>query len=302
MKFIIFLSLISSTFAINLNCNFTVEKNWANLGDTYTCRGVLENLNERQIYFEGIHHEGKNNSDVEMIYVTNHTNLNFIPDFTSQFKNLKALYLSSNGIKYLNGNELNNYTNLRWISLSRNKIEYVPGNFFEMTPNIETIFMYENQIRGVGKNLLNSLSNLVTANFNDNICINRFASVQSEIQWVILYLTTNCSQDISFDTTEEPTTLFYEPTTSLKPLPQPTCGKGSISARICYLETQNEILLKKNQDLSWKLDDVNRKLDDISENLFGFTQVQQTILMSLPFNDFKYNENNFEAEEKNLKV
>lgn len=313
MKLLIFLSAISLSYGSSIDCFYSNESNWVNLGDTYTCFGVLTNYNNTALdLVTGTHQPGNGYLDVEMVYIANDTQLTFIPDVTYYFENIKALYLSSCNIRDLKGNELDNYQNLTWISLSRNKIEYIPSDFFRGTPYMATIFMYENRIKYVGIGLLSSLSYLTSANFNDNACISRAASTPNDLQWLMYYLTLNCSDDVrttnnyppETSTTLQPTTT--RETTTQSPEPQ-TCSKGSINEKICFLEKQNEILLKKNHELNWKLDDVSRKLDDISENLFGFTQVQQSILMSLPLGGsenfgkerYEVDEKEFEVEEEN---
>lgn len=288
MKVLILFSLVSLSFGIHLECFYTIT-NWSNLGDAYTCEGILSNISDIYYYsHSGIHQSGKSDSDVQMLYIINNTNLDYIPKYGDHFKNLTALYISSCGIKNIYVTDLISYPNLRWISLSKNLIEIVPGNFFVYTPNVETIFLYENKIKEVGRGLLNSLDNLIFANFKDNVCIDRLALTPNDLQLLTYQLLADCSNNDQTNTTQTPTTTTEAPRNSTTQQPNYTCGKGSISERICYLETQNEILLRRNDELSWKLDDVNRKLDMISENLFGFTRIQQAILMSLPMNGFKF--------------
>jgi hypothetical protein len=266
----------------------------------------LTNVSENAFYtYTGSHQNqtGKNDSSVEMVYITNNTDLDYIPSFGSKFRNLTGLGITLCNLKNLYEHDLISYPNLRWISLRGNKIENIPGNFFTYTPSMETIFFYDNKIKSVGRNLLSSLNNLTYASFMDNVCTSRVASTPNDLQWLIFYLSVDCpEEETQTSPTETPTTESPVNSTTSNP---PTC-KGSISERICNLETQNQILLGRNQDLSSMLDDVNRKLDMISENLFGFTQIQQAILMSLPVDNIKYFESErteaFNVEQAELEI
>lgn len=253
---------------------------WSFIGDAVTCNASIIHLD----YYHDLNINSSNSSEVQLIQISNNS-LTFIPsDSNKKFSNLIAIYLGSCSISYLDSFDLYFYENLQWLSLSNNLIEHIPEGFFSHTPHIKAIYFYGNRLKSVGESLLQPLKQLKFANFIDNSCINQFASTAAQIQGLINDLEENCKNET------ETTTSAASPTTTSTEASElePTCGEGSIKDRICFLEIQNEFLLRKNENLRGQLDDINRKLDAISEGLFGFTQVQQAILMSLSLNDVNY--------------
>lgn len=266
---VIFATLISSTFAINFYCEFTNEI-WTLLGEAMTCKATLTFLYSQNFTYDG--NLSGDASEVQMIKISNKS-LSYIPkDMRTVFSNISAIHLGSCGINYLNNNDLENYKIIQWLSLSQNQIEYVPENFFKPTPDIKAVYFYGNRIKSVGFNSLQPLKYLKLANFRDNICISQFASTSEQIEKLMYDLNENCINS------------------TIIPPNDLQCGEGSISDRICNLESKNEILVQQNDDLKSELSEVHRKLDEIREGLFGFSKIHQAILGRLSLH---------EKEEKN---
>lgn len=101
----------------------------------------------------------------------------------------------------LKGNELDEYPKLQFFRMWTGKLQRVPGNFFHLTPSIKYIDFDGNDIKHVGKNLIENLRDLQVADFQNNFCINTFASDESEVPALLEVLFQNCT-DIKFETTK----------------------------------------------------------------------------------------------------
>lgn len=289
MKFLIifFVSFISSSFAISVSCEYSVQE-WSYLDEAAaTCDGKVNQDNNTSI--TSVPESNKfNNLKVQMFKVTNDSLLTFIPQKISTFyPNFLAIYLGSCKISKLNSNDLSDYKNLQWLSLSHNQIEHIPKNFFASTPDIRAIYFYGNKIKSLAANLFNPLVNLSFANFMSNECINQHSNPNAIIEFVG-NLSEQC-EDLS-DTVDKE-----------QPVEEPSCGEGSVKDRICYLEIQIEVLSRKNDAINSKLDKIITKLNDMDAGIFGINAVQ-LLLNSVQSEILNQDENEDKEDNDELQI
>lgn len=252
MKIQIFLllTLISTSLSLHIRCNFNFNSNWVVIGRVYTCDATIIDITSNGTTYEGEHLPGNSSADVRMIDFgvnSNCSQLSSIPSgFSSIFSNFNAIYFIGCGINFLNGSELDEYPQLEWFGLYRSQLERIPGNFFGQTRNLRFVNFNSNQITRVGKYLLDDLENLERVYFNNNVCVNKYATNSTGIQELIQVLRDDC-----YDS--DMTTVSYKTTTS------DWCERGNSEERICLIEEENLSLRAKVEDLEARL----RRLEDI---------------------------------------
>lgn len=191
----IILIIVASTSALSFNCRF-VETEWMAIGINYQCQTTPLNVESSQYVtsISGLHVDNKTNHDVIAIHISNCTHLSYIPKgLLHIFPNLIGIYLDSCGIVSLNGTELNEYPQLKLFALEKSPLYYVPGNFFVHNPDMLLISFVENKINATGRNLLINLNQLSEVYFEDNICINKNATIIEEIPEFNEKLNHDCS-------------------------------------------------------------------------------------------------------------
>lgn len=245
MKSLILVSCyFSSISALTFNCVYVYNANM------YTCFPQISGISDSRslINVTGLHVGGKNNTDVDAVYIDDYSDLDFVPQgMTNFFPNLVAITITSSGVKTLNGDELHEYRHLREFALAHGPLESVPSNFFETTPDIRQISFLNNSIRYVGENSLNSKQNLHWINFELNICIGRAS--HRPFDQLIDDLRLNCIDDT-------------------EPI-EPTCAEGNTNDRICMLEEENERLWQENVQIKRRLDEIEEILRQIRPSSYG---------------------------------
>jgi Leucine-rich repeat (LRR) protein len=101
--------------------------------------------------------------------------ISILPALT--FKNnrkLLTLWLNHNKITKIDQILMENLTSLETVGFSENPLESIDLKIFEFNKNIRNIYFYKCAIRMI-KNIrkISTLKKLQTANFQENICINR---------------------------------------------------------------------------------------------------------------------------------
>lgn len=242
--FVLFFSIFTLSSAFQIQCRFTIQRFWDNLGNIYHCEvtssSALAGHNITQV--TGTHMIGRTNFDVQgIIFLNNCAHINTVPrNIREFFPNLIAISMSGCGIHSLNGDELQNYNNLLSFSI-QNTVHFVhiPGNLFLNTRSLLSVNFNGNRIINVGQDLLTNLRHLQTAFFFSNVCINNGAWTQAAVPFLIEELRRNCPDPNDFTTTVmTPTTTELGSTTTN----EFGCVQGNYDERICMLEVENENL------------------------------------------------------------
>jgi hypothetical protein len=143
--------------------------------------------------FSGVHREGFNDADVEIIRILDGSEIETVPRGVARFfPNFIGLHMRRTAIKRLTGDELLEYPRLQWFGLETSEIEFIPGNLFKPTPNILMISFGSNRIKRVGTGLLDNLYDLQRVYFLNNVCIDMASRARSEIQDIKEVLRRQC--------------------------------------------------------------------------------------------------------------
>lgn len=198
MKFLALLTLISTTTAITIDCHFSYDHDWHEIGQVYTCEVTSIDFSGNLTHitaYNGIHVPGNSSTDVRAFYfgtLCPQFNLTFIPKgFLQFFPNFNMLEFNTCSIESLNGDELEEYPNLERFVLLHSNIQRIPGNLFEFNQNLKYVW-FGFKITRVGEGLLDDLGRLEQAYFWDNSCINQTALSAAEVPELIENLRVNC--------------------------------------------------------------------------------------------------------------
>lgn len=252
--------------AIFLHCDFAFDS-WSPIGNVYICRATPLDVSVNQTHvlgYYGTHAAGYLSTDVKAIWFrANCDQLTRVPrgllDF---FPNIVELSIHYCGINSLSGNELTEYPNLQSWTLHGTEVEKIPGNFFKSTPEMAFIGFQNNKIKFVGENLLNNLKNLQKANFQENLCINKFANNKSEMEELIEELGKWC-KDIELEITEKPE---IEMTQNFSEITQNFLESTEFNFNEENLKIENKILKTNLEKLGEKFDDIKEIFGEIFEN------------------------------------
>lgn len=148
------------------------------IGEVYICTASWEPQGQDTRILEkveGKHLTGKSNANVEHLSVE--TRPDFIPkDIDKFFPNLKSLRWYKTNLSEISREDLRPFPQLIVLYLPVNQLLVIDGNLFSLTPNLRWISFIQNQIRHVGPDLLTNLNELERAFFNENPCIDDYAS------------------------------------------------------------------------------------------------------------------------------
>jgi hypothetical protein len=194
MKFLIAWMFITfarnlGCFGIVLNCNFQDFQNYwdeqSNYGTRYTCvvNNLRTSLQDRKVTgVAGVHLNGKTNSDVKQVFISEQ-NCPYLPlDLGYKFNNLEVFYAMRSKVEELTGDELNGMNKLKIFDVSHNLITNLTANFFKGHKTIEIISFYECRLRFVEEGALDHLVNLQQGHFDLNKCINYRGDTPSKIE------------------------------------------------------------------------------------------------------------------------
>lgn len=184
---LLLLVLAAQTQSWILNCNFG-DVTWTYVGTTYTCTGVLLATDDQNVTsVNGTHTEGRIDSDVQAIALSNQDVRELPANFEFFFPNLTVLSGSNLNLTQLSNATLAPHQNLRLLVLPNNHLETLEGNTFSSNPALEYINFSNNQLRNFGPNIFNSLPELKTLRLLNNICFNQYidnnATELSDFLW-----------------------------------------------------------------------------------------------------------------------
>lgn len=190
--------------AENLNCYFVDFQYWYKF---YTCRVTsFDNSDDNRIITEraGKHLPNKEDRDVKMIFIGK-TTVKFIPENIGLLFDLHAfairdcglvqirskdfygmnhvehMDLGMNKLTVLPSNTFSALTKLILIDLSYNQIEELPNSLFCNNLKLVTVQLVQNKIKFIGPTIFDRTTNLVEANFSENICVSKKYHYQSAL-------------------------------------------------------------------------------------------------------------------------
>lgn len=169
--------------AIIFDCHFFYgHYEWGDY--KYTCSPTIIHSDHDEVLVEvnGVHIEGKNDTQVEMIWVRDGQILTFIPRGIDEFfPNLRGLTLHYTCIAEISANDLQQFPNLIDFNVFGNPIVSLDGDLFKHNTFMRYIYFGESLLQHVGFNLLGDLNNLRNVYFISNPCVNDSASWTEEI-------------------------------------------------------------------------------------------------------------------------
>jgi hypothetical protein len=119
----------------------------------------------------GEHKSGRNNDNVKMIFME-HQNCHYIPRKLSEFfKNLEVIYIKHSNVQHLLSGDLDGLDHLHTLDLSNNPIDHISDNFFKNHESLREISFENCHVKKVDEGALDMLTNLHSANFRHNECI-----------------------------------------------------------------------------------------------------------------------------------
>ncbi|KAG5668374.1 hypothetical protein PVAND_016315 [Polypedilum vanderplanki] len=153
---------------------------------------------------DAMHRTGFSDEDLEAIFIDRVYELTFVPrNFSSFSENIKAYKIEESSIKFLNGDEFDEYPRLEYLTIGLSKIKAIPSKLFEKTLELKFIGFFMNEIKKVGHDLFTKfyVENLRQVDFRQNFCIDENAKYSDEILSLIENLKEKCPYDDETTTT-----------------------------------------------------------------------------------------------------
>ncbi|KAJ6644424.1 Insulin-like growth factor-binding protein complex acid labile subunit [Pseudolycoriella hygida] len=193
-----FLAFWSLSHGFEIKCTFAYTQIRQSEHNRYTCTAEIVEIESELLDDEttltdikGTHLTEKQNTteitkenkDVEVFLIwSSHDNLTSLPkNLDKFFPNLISLQWWNGDLSEIAAKDLN-FPNLINLGLHNNKLRALNGDLFKFTPKLQTIGFEENLIMEVGDGLLDGLSNLTSAYFDGNICIQFDATKKEHIR------------------------------------------------------------------------------------------------------------------------
>lgn len=119
--------------------------------------------------FVGVHEDGKSNTDVADLSITD-SNIDSFPEGIAKiFPNLTNLNLWKCGLKTIETRDLVEFEHLELICLDNNNLESLPSDLFVALPKVRWIYCCDNKIESLSAKLLEPIRNqLIYASFARN--------------------------------------------------------------------------------------------------------------------------------------
>lgn len=181
---LLFIATAEFAKAVEIECQY-VDGDWNDLGSLYTCSGTIVSVGNPSTVtiISGHHNGGRNNEDVKGFAIAGDRTLITIPQGIAEFfSNLEALEWINGDIKTIDSSIFEPFTNLLHINLATNNIVELDGDLFQHSSRLRVIYFYNNQIYHVGLGLLTGLTDLTSANFRSNPCIDLWATTPEEMR------------------------------------------------------------------------------------------------------------------------
>lgn len=180
-----------------LECFFDNELLFDDLKVSYTCTVIhlQTNENKRNVSeINGKHILRNTNEDITQLYII-HQQMEYFPrGFSKFFENIVAVHAGMNKLKYLEKEDVKEFTKMRYLYLYSNLLEVLQSDVLQDNTALEYVSFYNNRLMHIGSKMLTPLKRLKTAYFNKNICIDKQAvSNEQGISELKLEIATQCS-------------------------------------------------------------------------------------------------------------
>ncbi|KAG5668288.1 hypothetical protein PVAND_016235 [Polypedilum vanderplanki] len=185
--------IVSNNFVIlksfTINCVFK-STSLNIVGNVYQCQTT--NIPTSCIFvtkITGAHQDGKNNIDVESLWIQGNYTLSFVPrNFSFFFPFLRAISIWYSSIEILYGDEFDEFDYFDYISIQHSYLKTISSRLFESSPQMVHVYFGNNMVERVGNDLFTPLdiTQLQVLGFTNNPCIKR-ASVNSQAD-IISYI------------------------------------------------------------------------------------------------------------------
>lgn len=173
-KIFLIVSCAAAARAVTVQCQFHTMSWGQPLGYIYTCSASVINSVSGNVVesITGSHAAGNTNTDVQGLDVT-YQELSTVPkNIELFFPNLKALSWRQTSLSTVFAVDFKPFPNLLFFFSNYNPIVSITGNLFRYTPLLQYVGFQSNSLGHVGPELLTGLNGLVTANFQNNPCVN----------------------------------------------------------------------------------------------------------------------------------
>jgi len=150
-----------------------------------------------------IHHE---NQEIIIENVENRENVStfvviekIIPYFPQgidkYFPTLKALQITSSGLRKISSTDLQNLVHLEFLNLDYNDIEILGENLFKFNKNLSAIYLNSNKIKEIIPTAFDGLKNIENLLLTGNICYSGNGVNKDQVMLIINILKTKCWSD-----------------------------------------------------------------------------------------------------------
>lgn len=117
----------------------------------------------------------------------------FIPQLEKFFPNVEGLAIYNSKLQEVHQKDLAQLPKLKQLYLNYNELSSLPSDLFEQNLELLYIDFDGNRLKHIGKNLITHLNKLNEAWFSNNICIDKYASVQSKLSELSAAFIEKCS-------------------------------------------------------------------------------------------------------------
>jgi len=147
-----------------------------------------------------IHHENQeinienaeNRENVSTFVVVEKVVPYFPQGIDKYFPNLKALQITSSGLKKISSTDLQSFVHLEFLNLDYNDIEILEANLFKFNKNLSTISLNSNKIMEVDPTAFDGLVRIEKLEVILNICHSANAVNKAQVMLIINNLKTKC--------------------------------------------------------------------------------------------------------------
>lgn len=188
---------MASTSGFVFQCKFA-DLYWGILAIRYTCEEanvthLASDVDRTLSGVAGHHLADRTYTDVQALMVDNDSKLDRLPkNLDYYFPFLAGLLWTHGNIQTITAEDLEPLLELTILILSHNKLVTLDGNLFKHSHKIMILDMNDNRIEHVGKDFMLELSELESANFKGNVCIDASAGSHRDCKSLRLDLPKKC--------------------------------------------------------------------------------------------------------------
>lgn len=140
--FVISLKIVQ---CLDLNCDFKIYR-----VDGYNCKITklyIDDEGSEISKLNGNHYLGKNDSNVEVLYIPSTNCIKFLPtNFGKYFTNLKKVEVSEACLKFISPNVFVGLNSLETVDIRKNLLSAIPGDTFDILVHLHTLMLSDNKI------------------------------------------------------------------------------------------------------------------------------------------------------------